>query len=532
METEDIKVHDKILAFIDIGTNSIRMIIIGLKKNRSYTVIREEREVVRLGESVFKKGYFQPKAMKKAITVCRTFVEVANAFSADEIIAYATCATRESKNQSEFIEALHTQASLNVRVVSGTEEARLVYLGVSNGTHIENTTTMFIDIGGGSTEIALGNQYQYQNLETLGIGSLRLTSMFLKDGGKAPVSLEIQQQIKGYVKNKTLRAIERLQQQPIELCIGSSGTIINLAEIARKEYKKNNSKRDLLLKYKDLKKIITKLAALDIDKRRKIPGINPERADIIIPGAIILETLMEEFSIKEVAVSKFGLRHGMVTDYLQRHGQLLEPEKMSVRTRSIVRLAHTFSINEAHALTVQSLVQKLFDSSKTCLLHNYGDTERELLSYAAYLHDIGNFISFRNHHHHSYYVISNAELPGFDQMEVTIISLLARFHRKKLASKKQSELRKLDKQSQRMIITLSILLRIAEKLDRSHLAIIKNAEFTRVSGGKATVSIYADRDCELEIWGIESIKDQFEKVFEKQLVVQVHRLSDTDKVSN
>ncbi|MDG6229709.1 MAG: Ppx/GppA family phosphatase, partial [Candidatus Thermoplasmatota archaeon] len=215
METEDIKVHDKILAFIDIG-----MIIIGLKKNRSYTVIREEREVVRLGESVFKKGYFQPKAMKKAITVCRTFVEVANAFSADEIIAYATCATRESKNQSEFIEALHTQASLNVRVVSGTEEARLVYLGVSNGTHIENTTTMFIDIGGGSTEIALGNQYQYQNLETLGIGSLRLTSMFLKDGGKAPVSLEIKQQIKGYVKNKTLRAIERLQQQPIELCIG------------------------------------------------------------------------------------------------------------------------------------------------------------------------------------------------------------------------------------------------------------------------------------------------------------------------
>jgi len=523
METTDIKVHDKILAFIDIGTNSIRMIIIGLKKNRSYTVIREEREVVRLGESVFRKGVLQQKSMKKAITVCRKFVEVAIAFSADEIIAYATCATREAKNQSEFIERLQDEASLNVRVVSGTEEARLVYLGISNGTHIENTPTMFIDIGGGSTEIALGDQYQYQNLETLGIGSLRLTAMFLKDGGKAPISLEIQQQIKGYVKNKTLRAMERLQKQPIELCIGSSGTIINLAEIVRKEYKKNNSKRDLSLKYKDLKKIITKLTALDIDKRQKIPGINPERADIIIPGAIILETLMEEFNIKEISVSKFGLRHGMVIDYLQRHGQLREPEGISVRTRSILRLAHTFSINEVHASTVQDLVQKLFDSSKTCMLHSYGDTERELLSYAAYLHDIGNFISFRNHHHHSYYVISNAELPGFDQMEVTIISLLARFHRKKLPHRKQSELRKLDKQSQRMVIALSILLRIAEKLDRSHSAIIKNAMFEKPTSESITISIYAERDCELEIWGIDSIKDQFEKVFEKKLLLQVHR---------
>lgn len=523
METSTIKPYDQVLTFIDIGTNSIRMIIIGLKSNKSYVVIREEKEIVRLGESVFKKGLLVPKAMKRAVVVCKKFVELAHTFHTDEIIALATCATREARNQAEFIEKLNIEANISVRVISGTEEARLMYLGVSSGVHIEKTKTLFIDIGGGSTEIALGDQYSYQHLETLGLGSIRLTAMFLKDNGVNPISEQTREQMKAYIRNKILRSVERLHAEEMTLSIGSSGTIINLGEIAWKEYHKNNSKRDLSFKLKELKKIIGMLSSVDIKKRQKIPGINPERADIIVPGALILETLMEEFHVKEITVSKFGLRHGMVIDYLRRHGILPEPEAMTVRERSILHLARMFSINEQHAKTVQDLALQLFDSAKELKMHRYGTSERELLSYAAYLHDIGNFISFRNHHHHSYYIISNAELPGFDQMEINILSAITRFHRKKLPLKKHSEMRKLDKQSQKIVIKESLFLRIAEKLDRSHSGCISNARFTHADDTSITLTVDAERECELEIWGIESLVKLFQKVFKKQLLYEVHK---------
>ncbi|MHC1600225.1 MAG: Ppx/GppA phosphatase family protein, partial [Candidatus Methanospirareceae archaeon] len=179
MDLEELRSDDRVLAFIDLGTNSIRMSVVRITANQAYTILREEKEIVRLGEHVFSRGYLQKKSMKRAILVCQKFVEVANAFGSDEIIAVATSATREAKNKFEFLEELR-KTGLNVTAISGKEEARLIYQGIASGVHIENKKTIFIDIGGGSTEIITGDQSRYCGMNSLELGAIRLSRMFLR----------------------------------------------------------------------------------------------------------------------------------------------------------------------------------------------------------------------------------------------------------------------------------------------------------------------------------------------------------------
>ncbi|MEA1905350.1 MAG: Ppx/GppA phosphatase family protein, partial [Euryarchaeota archaeon] len=293
MALEELRSDDRVLAFIDIGTNSIRMSVVRIKANHAYTILREEKEIVRLGEHVFNREYLQKKAMRRAVLVCQKFVEVADAFGSDEIIAVATSATRVAKNKFEFLEELQ-KTGLDVTVISGKEEARLTYLGIASGVHIENKKTLFIDIGGGSTEIVTGDQSRYCDTNSLELGAIRLSRMFLSESIKNPVPTPVYKTMKKYVRNKMLGAMEHRDREKIELAIGSSGTIINLAEIARKIFKKGGSKRDLVLEQSDLKEVVALLCSLPLDERKKVPGINADRADIIIGGAVILETIMED----------------------------------------------------------------------------------------------------------------------------------------------------------------------------------------------------------------------------------------------
>ncbi|CAD6494664.1 MAG: Guanosine-5'-triphosphate,3'-diphosphate pyrophosphatase [Candidatus Argoarchaeum ethanivorans] len=453
MASEELRSEDRVIAFIDLGTNSIRMLVVRIKPNQTYAILREELEIVRLGEHVFSRGCLQVKAMKRAVLVCQKFIEVANAFNADEIVAVATSATREAKNRVEFLEELR-KIGLNVKVVSGKEEVRLIYLGVSSGVHIEHKKTIFIDIGGGSTEIAMGNQFQYQDLDTLELGAIRLSRIFLSDSDESPVSMFAYKKMKRCAGNKMLRTIEHINRDKIELAIGSSGTIINLAEIARKMFKKGGSKKELVLEQSNLNAVSSMLCFLPLAERKEVPGINADRADIIIGGAVILETLMEAFALKEIVVSNRGLRHGLLVDYLQRHGEYPKFEKMSVREKSVLRLGKCCNINEDHANTVASLALQLFDSSFKIKLHDLGDSERELLNYSATLHDTGNFISFQDHHIHSHYIISHAELLGFNQTEITIMANVARFHRKRVPRRKETTMAELDEQSQNSMSNL------------------------------------------------------------------------------
>jgi exopolyphosphatase / guanosine-5'-triphosphate,3'-diphosphate pyrophosphatase len=511
----------RVVSFIDMGTNSIRLLVVRLNPNHSYTILTRQKQQVRLGEGEFEDEEITSEAMERAVVVCKKFTELARSFNSDEFVAVATSAAREASNQNELLHKIQQEASLDIRVVSGREEARLIYLGVSSGTHLDTRTAFFIDIGGGSTEIAIGNAKDYQYLDSFRLGAIRLSNLYFPSGDTGPVTQERYRKVQQHIKNVIVHSLPKIKKTPVDCAIGSSGTIINLAEITHKVLHPDLPVSDLTLSYRDLKKITELLCSLPLEQRRKVPGINPERADIIIAGSIVLDTFMKELSLDTIAITGRGLQDGLLIDYLSRMDSFPLLGELSSRQRSVIQLGRSCGINEAHARTVTSLVLELFDSAKETGIHDFGDSFRELLEYATFLHDIGSFISYTNHHAHSYYIIRNSELLGFDQKEVAFMANLARFHRKKAPRKKDPGIAELDSRDRDVLRVLATFIRLGESLDRSHAALIQHVRFVRVEKDTVHLEIMARGDCQLEIWGIENERKAFEKVFGRKLAFSI-----------
>jgi exopolyphosphatase/guanosine-5'-triphosphate,3'-diphosphate pyrophosphatase len=405
-------------------------------------------------------------------------------------------------------------------VITGEEEARLVYLGVASGLNLGGRPAIFIDIGGGSTEIAIGDEKKYRYLASLRLGAIRVSNQFPPADPSGPVPPDLYRRIRRHVQTVGRQMLETIGNHPFESAFGSSGTIINLAEIARRVCYPDDTSPRTSLRFKDLRKVIKLLCSAPLDTRRKIPGINPERADIIVHGAIILETVMRELKIDSITVSNRGVQDGLLVDYRSRMDSFPLQGELSPRERSVLQLGRSCGVNEMHARTVTLLALELFDSARVRGLHPYGSRERELLEYASFLHDIGSFISYTNHHAHSHYIIAHSELPGFDRNENLFMASIARFHRKRTPSKKDLEEIALDAHEREVLKVLIAFLRLAESLDRSHTGLIQQVRFT---GDDDTVhlEVFARGDCHLEIWALEHETRAFEKVFKRRLVFEV-----------
>ena len=506
-----------VVGFVDIGTNAVRLLVVRVNPNYSYTIISQEKEVIRLGEQEFKNNTLQPEAMERAIFVCGKFAALAKTYGANEIIAVGTSAIREARNQSEFLLKLFAKTGLTVHVISGEEEGRLIWLGVSSGVDIGEEKAIFLDLGGGSTEIAIGNQHECFYVKSLKLGAIRLTSQFIGEGWTGPVSNDVYKEIRNYACEKIHAAKARVLKYGVRRVWGSSGTVINLAEIANKLFKKNGNGGVLTLSRKNLKKLASLLYTVSLEERKKLPAINPYRADILIAGAAIIEAIMQEFGLEDICITHRELRDGLLVDYLSNFEGFRQLQKAPMRNRSVLHLGRSCNFDEKHAETVADLALQLFDSAKKIGLHNFGETEKELLRHAATLHDVGDFLSFSDHQLHSHYIISHAELLGFDPKETQIMANIARFHRKKLPSKKALKITGLDERTNCAIAVLSTFLRFAEKLDRSHSGLVKNAEFVKGNKDQVLLSFYSDSDCSLEEWSVIQNRQAFYEAFEKQL---------------
>lgn len=505
-----------VTAFIDLGTNSVRLLVVRVNPNQSYTILRREKEFARLGEGEFQDQYLKEEAMGRAIAICGRFRALALSYGAAEIHAVATSATRDALNRNEFLERLRNEAGLDVRVVSGKEEARLIYLGVSSGEHLAGHNCLFIDIGGGSTEVIVGGQDEYGYLDSMRLGAIRLTSLFFLPGEAGSVAPERYALICQHVRNASVRTVQALKEEEVDLAYGSSGTILNLAEIAARGHFGESGPEGVLL-LDQLRAVIKHLCSLDLEHRRKVSGINPERADIIVAGAAILETLMESLGLDGILTSDRGLQHGLLMDHLAKGSPELV-EGLSVRERSVLQISRACGFDEPHARHVSSLAVALFDSGREVGLHHYGEEEAELLKFSAMMHDIGMFLSFANHEAHTYYLIRNAELLGFDQKEIAIMATTAFFHRKKAPRKRHAEFSELDKPSRNLVSVLSMFLRLAESLDRSHIMAVRAARFDRDGEkGRVLLKLTCFGDCQLELWQLEAHREAFRKTFNREL---------------
>jgi len=507
-----------VVSFIDLGTNSVRLLVVRLNPNFSYTVISQEKEVVRLGENAFVDRNLRREAMDRAVHVCRKFAELSRTYGADEIIAVATSAAREAANQDVLVERMKEEAGLDLGIISGKEEARLIYQGVSSGIDLGARTALFVDIGGGSTELIVGDHDSYSFLDSVKLGAIRTTAAFLPLGYKGAVEESVYNKMKRHVRSETVHTVKAIAKgKKFDLVIGSSGTIMNLAEMASRAF----GGRPGALRLAHLRKLTAMLRPMTLEQRKQVPGINPERADIILGGAAILETLMEALKIEEITISDRGALNGLLVDYLSAIEGYPHAEGLSVRETSVLQLGRSCNIDEGHARTVARLAVELYDSAQAIGLHTLGKKERELLRHAAFLHDVGDFISFNDHHVHSYYIVRNADLLGFDDREQATMANLVRYHRKRSPRRKDPGMAELDDKTQQKIVVMSTFLRLAETLDRSHANLVASAQFRKGSKGSVVLEVTADEDISLEVWGVENHAKAFKHAFDRELSIEV-----------
>ncbi|WP_165394868.1 Ppx/GppA phosphatase family protein [Methanofollis fontis] len=496
----------RVVAFVDLGTNSVRLLIVRLDPNGSYAVLTRQKETIRLGEGEFETGLLQPAAMERAVLVCSRFMEVARGFSADEVVAVATSASREAQNRDEFLALLRERAGIAMRVISGVEEARLIHLGVASGGGVGDEEAVFIDIGGGSTEVSVGTHHSSRHRASLRLGAIRLSALFPPDGD-GRYGPDTHAAMRVHVLEGVRGALGGFGDIGTLSAFGSSGTIENLAAIAGD---KN------VLTYNGLCSTIRRLIGMTLAERRVVAGMNPERADIIVGGAVILEVLMAEIGIPEMRISDRGVREGLLIDYLSGIDGFPQGTPLPVRRQGVLQLARLCRADEGHSCEVVRLALRLFDTGGEVGLHSLGETERELLEYAALLHDAGTLISFRGHQNHSCYIIENASLPGLSRREVRIIAQTARFHRKKPPTKKVLEAAGVAGGDARTVRILSSILRIAENLDRSHRGFVRDAVFEK-NGNMFRIVVTPGGECDLEIWGLRDALQDVEKGLGKRI---------------
>lgn len=505
--------------------------MVRINPNGSFAVLFKHKEMVRLGEGEYTSGELSESAMERTIATLALIAGLCRNFEVAEIVAVATAATRDADNSAEFVARTRVETGIDLRVISGTEEARLIYTGVSSGFPVGDRNALFIDIGGGSTEIALGTASEYKFLESLNCGCVRYANRFFGPGDTGPVSAKNWKRLCDQVRKNALRTLNLLRDRKIDLAMGSSGTIENLAEIALRQ-KLPGSRLESLppekrkLNYDDLVAVSKKLCGMSVEKRRQIPGMNPRRADVIVAGAAIIQTLMQELGLKEILISDRGLQHGLLLDYLRTDRWGFPEAKLSVREFSVLQLARLFHAQEKHSVHVADLALGIFDSARALDLFRPEANERELLYYTALLHDIGMFLSMKNHHAHSCYFIRNAEIPGFYTSEIEIMAGGALYHGIKNTRKKEAL--NLPASLQVAAWRNGTILQICEALDRSHRSLIRRAELARDKKQlRLTISGAAKDICAVEIAAVTEKLPLFKSLFGKEVSLRFRKTERT-----
>ena len=512
--------RERILAAIDIGTNSIHMVVVRIEPTLpAYTIIDREKDTVRLGNSDRTKGLLAPEAIERAIAALQRCQDIAKSRNADQIVAVATSAVREAKNGRDFIQKVEAELGLQIDLISGQEEARRIYLGVLSGMSFEEKPHIIIDIGGGSTELILGSGQEADFLSSTKVGAVRLTAEWVTTD---PISRDEFQYLRAYVRGRLERSVEELKAhlKPGERprLVGTSGTIETLAAIHAREHLGSipNPLNGYCFTLSDLQSLIGHLQKLNDEERAAIPGMSDRRSEIILAGAVILQEAMDLIGMESIVVCERALREGVIVDWMLTHG-LIEDRlryQSMVQRRSVLKTAQKYRVNLSHSERVAAFALSLFDQTQH-LLHHWDDPARELLWAAAVLHNSGHYVAHSAHHKHSYYLIRNGELLGYTETEVEAIANLARYHRKSPPKKKHDNYRNLASKTHRKLVEqLSAMLRLAVALDRRQIGAIEKVHCQYQAESKELalqlIPRNPDDDCALELWSLDYKKGIFE----------------------
>ena len=515
--------ENQMIAAIDIGTNSLHMVVVKIEATLpSFTIIAREKETVRLGDRNLITGELKPEVMMKAIACLGRFKTLADSLGTNSIVAVATSAVRESPNGKDFLHQVETEVGLSVDLISGPEEARRIYLGVLSGMEFNNKPHIIIDIGGGSTELILGDSEEPRSLTSTKIGAVRLTGELIASD---PISETEFKYLQAYARGMLERSVEEVQGKlkigDSPQLIGTSGTIETIATIHARE--KLGLVPSTLNGYQfslqDLRTWVNRLRKMTNVERATIPGMPEKRSEVILSGAVILQEAMTLLGVQSVTVCERSLREGVIVDWMLTHGFIDNRLRFqsSIRERSVLKTAKKYQTNLEHSERVTAFALDIFDQTKG-QLHYWNADQRQLLWAAAILHNSGHYISHSAHHKHSYYLIRNGELLGYNETEIEIIANIARYHRKSPPKKKHESYRNLlHKEHRTMVNQLSAILRLAVALDRRQIGAISHVQCEYVPNFKEFKMLIfpslIDDECALEMWSLDYKKGVFEEEF-------------------
>jgi len=505
-------------AAIDIGSNSIRMLAAEVDAQGHMVVLASERQVVRLGTSVFREGRLNEATMNVACDVLAGMAAIYRKLDVLAVRVVGTAALRDARNQPEFLARASTILGTPVEVISGLEEARLVHLGVQSQWPHPKQRLLVADVGGGSAELIMNDAGHIVESFSKPLGAVRLTELFLKSDPPDPRELL---RMRKYIQERIAGPITRFGAAKIDRMIATSSTAAAMVCAVNRV---RRSRRDLADRLPataaQIRRLYDQVSTTTLEGRRRITGIGPRRAEIIVAGVAVLNEIVSGFRLPRLYYSTAGVREGIIADLAHRKVGLAQARLNADRRRVVMALSRRYGLSVPHVRKVAHFAGVLFEQLRS--LHALPAMNGQLLEAAAYLYNIGHWVNESRHHRHSLYLVANSDLAGFSEWERIVIANLCRYHRKSMPQPSHLEFQTLDAEGRRAVVLLAPLLRIAVALDQSQEQLVDDVRVVSLNK-TVELELQSPRDLDVEQWHAEQVAPVFREMYGLPLVVRVKR---------
>lgn len=497
------------IAAIDTGSNALRMIVGEVSEDGRVRPVENIRMPVRLGQDAFTTGHLREETIQQGVEAFKHFRRVADDYTVTRIRAAATSAMREASNSHILIDRIQQTSGIEIEIISGEEEARLIHLAVTHALELENKRAIAIDIGGGSVEVTISYDRRILSTESYQMGTVRLLKKLEGNDARPASPLPLSLLIREYAEAARRRIDREIGNEKIHLCIGTGGNVEEMGKLRQRLFKRTS---DTVITLGELQELIERLNRMSIKDRINKLKLKPDRADVILPAAIVLQLIATEARVKEIRIPKVGLKDGIL---LEMAGELTRnPRSRQVRREQVweaaVRLADKYTLDMEHATLVSKLAGQFF--GQTAPLHKLDEEHRLLLQVGALLHDIGHFINPIDHEQHGYYILCNNSLIGLNEAHMAVIANLVRYHRNAFPSLQDENFKTLPARDRLIVVKLSALLRLADVMDISHTGRVHAV--TVIEKQKLwQLKLHGKGDLALERWNLNKRRALFEEIF-------------------
>lgn len=504
------------IAALDLGSNSFHLLVVDAHADGTFVPLIREKEMLRLGDAVVRDGRIPDALADRAVATVDRFRKLAEGAGSEEMLACATSAIREADNGGELADRMAAEAGVKVRVISGREEARLIFAAVRASVVIDPGPALCLDLGGGSLEIMVGDRASLRWAGSVKLGVARLSTELVTGD---PPSAEDVRRLRKRIASVLAPLADDVARFHPAMAVGSSGTFCDLARMvaARRTGTVPRAVNQLCFSRDELFPLHEEILRSRSSERARLPGLEAKRADIIPAGTTLLLTAMELFGFDRMTVSEWALREGIILDAIPRHEAAdWTGDPRAIRATSVLQLARRCNWDESHGRQTARLALDLFD--QTSAMHRLGPHDRELLEQASLLHDIGEHVSTESHHKHSAYLIQHGKLRGFPPDEIDFIAALARAHRGGTPRPSHEPFAALSREARDRVTRLAALLRVADGLDRGRCGAVEGIAVV-VDGSRVRLVVKAESDVTVELYGARRKRELFERLFDRRLEV-------------